>query len=112
MSFLKFTVLRKGEVSTLKVPFTSSLKLFKDKKKNGIIKEKTPKLWRYSQWNICFSTKPIKIDDFDEAEEKEVKEHVRKRKRKRGEITEKNEFFLKKEKTRRKLKKKTERNVE
>ena len=37
---------------------------------------------------------------------------LKKIKIKRREITEKNEFFLKKEKTRRKLKNKTERNVE
>ena len=37
--------------------------------------------------------KPIKIDDFNEGEEKEVKEHVKKIKIKRREITEKNEFF-------------------
>ena len=33
MSFLKFSVLRKEELSTLKVPFTSSLKLTKTRKK-------------------------------------------------------------------------------
>ena len=47
-----------------------------------------------------YEQKPLKIDDFNEAEEKEVKEHVEKRKIKRREVAEKNKFEKKKEKTR------------
>ena len=91
--FLKFTVLRKGEVSTLKVPFTLSLKLTKIKSEWNN-QEKTLKITK----NICNETfvyeqKPIKIDDFNETEEKEVKERVEKRKIKRREVAEKNKLF-------------------
>ena len=47
-----------------------------------------------------YEQKPTKIDDFKDAEEKEVKEHVQKRKQKRREVTENKPF--KKEKTTRK----------
>ena len=55
--------------------------------------------------SVCNETsvneqKPTKIDDFNDAEEKEVKEHVQKRKQKRREVTENKPF--KKEKTTRK----------
>ena len=56
--------------------------------------------------NVCeeksvYELKPIKIDDFNEAVEKEVKEHVEKRKLKRREVAEKINS-LKKKKTGRK----------
>ena len=46
-------------------------------------------------WNETFvyEQKPIKIDDFNEAEEKDVKERAEKRKRKRREVAEKNKLF-------------------
>ena len=52
---------------------------------------------------ICNETniqkqKPINIDDFNEVEEKEVKEGVEKQKQKRREVAEKNKL-LKKKKT-------------
>ena len=43
-----------------------------------------------------YEQKPIKIDDFNEAEEKEVKECVEKWKIERRELAEKNKLFLKK----------------
>ena len=46
----------------------------------------------------AYEKKPIKIDDFNEAEEKEVKECVEKRKIKRRKLAEKNKLFLKKKK--------------
>ena len=49
-----------------------------------------------------FEQKSIKTDDFNEAEEKEVKEHVEKRKMKRREVAEKNKLLKKKKKTREK----------
>ena len=42
--------------------------------------------------------KPIKIDHFNDEEEKEVKERVEKRKLKRREVTEKNKLLKKKKK--------------
>lgn len=47
----------------------------------------------------CLNKKPIKIDDFNEAEEKQVNEHVEKNKLKRREVPEQNKL-KKKEKTR------------
>ena len=40
-----------------------------------------------------FDKKPIKIDDFNEFQEKEVKEHIEKRKAKRREVAEKKTSF-------------------
>ena len=59
--------------------------------------------------NVCdeksvYELKPIKIDDFNEAVEKEVKEHVKKRKIKRREVAEKINSLKKKE-NRKKIKK-------
>ena len=51
-----------------------------------------------------YEQKPIKIDDFNEAEEKEVKECVEKWKIERKELAEKNKLFFKK-KSKRKTKK-------
>ena len=48
--------------------------------------------------------KPIKIDEFNKAEEKEVKERIEKRKIKRREVAEKSKLPKRKEKTRRKQK--------
>ena len=43
-----------------------------------------------------YEQKPIKIDDFNEIEEKEIKERVEKRKMKRREVTENNKLLKKK----------------
>ena len=45
-----------------------------------------------------FEQKPINMDDFNEAAEKEVKERVEKRKMKRREVAEKNKLLKKKKK--------------
>ena len=45
-----------------------------------------------------YEKKPVKIDDFNEAEEKEVKERIEKRKQKRREAAENNKFLKKKNK--------------
>ena len=45
-----------------------------------------------------YEQKPIKIDDFNEAEEKEIKEPVQKRKIKRIQVAENNKLLKKKEK--------------
>ena len=51
-----------------------------------------------------FEQKPIKIDDFNDEEEKEVKERVEKTKMKRREVAEKNKLLKRKEKDREQLK--------
>ena len=51
-----------------------------------------------------FEQKPIKIDDFNEFEEREVKEHVEKRIMKGREVAEKDKL-LKKRKNKRKIRK-------
>ena len=40
-----------------------------------------------------YEQKPIKINDFNEAEDKEVKERIEKRKIKRREVAKKNKLF-------------------
>ena len=50
---------------------------------------------------VC-KQKPIKIDDFNEAEQKEIKDHVEKRKLKRREVAEINKLLTKKKETRQK----------
>ena len=57
--------------------------------------------------NICNKTcvyeqQPVKIDDFNEAEEKEVKEHVEKRKINRREVAEENKLVKKKKRKKKK----------
>ena len=54
-----------------------------------------------------YEQKPIKIDDFNEIEEKKIKERVEKRKMKRREVTENNKL-LKKKRNKRTIKKETE----
>ena len=54
--------------------------------------------------SICNETytyeqKPINVDDFNEVEEKEVKERFEKRKQRRQEVPEKNQTVEKKKKT-------------
>ena len=43
-----------------------------------------------------YEQKPTKIDDYNDAEEAEVKEHVQKRKEKRKNVAEKNKLLKKK----------------
>ena len=51
-----------------------------------------------------FEQKPIKIDGFNDEEEKEVKERVEETKMKRREVAEKNKLLKRKEKDREQLK--------
>ena len=44
-----------------------------------------------------YEQKPVTIDDFNEVEEKEVKERVEKRRQKRREVAEQNKLLKKKE---------------
>ena len=51
-----------------------------------------------SNKTCVYEQQPVKIDDFNGAEEKEVKEHVEKRKINRGEVAEENKLVKKKKK--------------
>ena len=79
----------------LKSTFHTIFKTYKDKKKMEFL-GKNPQNYK----DICnekcvYEQKPVKIDDFNEAKEKEVKERVEKRKAKRREVAEKNKLFKK-----------------
>ena len=54
-----------------------------------------------------YEQKPIKIDDFNEAEEKEIKEPVQKRKIKRIQVAENNKLLKKKKRKKRMIKKRS-----
>ena len=87
----------KEEVSISRALFTLCLKSTRTKKIEHLGKD--PQNYENNHVETCvFEQKPIKIDDFSEAEEKEVKEHVEKRKMKRREVAEKNKLLKKKKK--------------
>ena len=79
-------------------------KTYKDKKNIECL-GKNPQNYEnvFGETSVC-EQKPIKIDDINEAEEKEVKEHIEKRKRNRREVAEKKNL-LKKRKNKNKTKK-------
>ena len=54
--------------------------------------EKNPQNYEVFIMKRVYEQKPIKIDDFNEAEEKEVKERFEKREIKRREVAEKNKL--------------------
>ena len=72
MYFLRYIVPRREESSTSNAHFTLSLKPTRTKKLNSW--EKNPQNYEnaYAETSV-FEQEPIKIDDFNEAEEKEVK---------------------------------------
>ena len=93
----KYTVQPKEEASTSKAHFTLYSKPTRAKKIEHLGK-KSQKSQKLPCRNMCFCTKPSKIDDFNEAEEKEVKEHIEERKMKRREVAEKNKLVKKRKK--------------
>ena len=71
-------------------------KTYKDKKKMESLR-KNPKNYEDIRNERCVcEQKPVKIDDFNEGEEKEVKKRVEKRKIKRRQVAEKNKLVKKK----------------
>ena len=82
----------------LKSNFHIIFKTYKDKKKMEPLGKNTQNYEDIRNETYFYEQKPLKIDDFNEAEEKEVKEHVEKRKIKRREVAEKNKFEKKKKK--------------
>ena len=97
--FKRFIVLWNSKELISKVHFTSSLKhKNKKKKKKMEMLSKNPQSHEgVSNEVSVYEQKPIKIDDFNEIEEKEIKERVEKRKMKRREVTENNKLLKKKE---------------
>ena len=89
----------------LKSTFHIIFKTYKDKKKMDPLGKNTQNYEDIRNETYVYEQKPLKIDDFNEAEEKEVKEHVEKRKIKRREIVEKNKLVKKKRKNKNKIKK-------
>ena len=83
----------------LKSNFHIIFKTYKDKKQLESSRTKNSENYEtnHNETNL-YEEKPINIDDFNEVEEKEVKENVEKRKVKRGEVAEKNKLLKKKRK--------------
>ena len=82
MYFPRFVALRSEEALTSRVHFTLSSKLTKIKKIEQF--GKNPQNYENAHGEtLVFEQKPIQIDDFNEAEEKDVKERVEKRKLKK-----------------------------
>ena len=88
----------------LKSTFHIMFKTYKDKKDIESLATNPPNYENVRNETDVYEQKPIKIDDFNEAEEKEIQERVEKRKMKQKEVAEKNKPFLKK-KNKRKTKK-------
>ena len=77
----------------LKSTFHIIFKTYKDKKKLESLGKKPKNYEDICNETCVYEQKPVKINDFNEAEEKEVKECVEKRKIKRREVAEKNKLF-------------------
>ena len=76
----------------LKSTFHIIFKTYKDKKKIESLGKNLPNYEDIRDETCVYEQKPIKIDDFNKIEEKEVKECVEKRKIKRREVAEKNKL--------------------
>ena len=92
MYFLRYTVPRREEGSTSKAHSTLSLKPTRTKKIEQLGK-KTQNYKNAHAENSVFEQKPIKIDDFNELKEREVKERVEKRIMKGREVAEKDKLL-------------------
>ena len=80
----------------LKSTFHIMFKTYKDKNNIESLGKNPQNHENVRNETDVYEQKPIKIDDFNEAEEKEVKECVEKWKIERRELAEKNKLFLKK----------------
>ena len=79
----------------LKSTFHIVFKTYKDKKKFEQLRKSPQNYGNAHAETSVFEQKLIKIDDFNEAEEKEVKEGVKKRKIKQREVAEKKKLLKK-----------------
>ena len=71
-------------------------KTYKRKKKMKLLGKSPKNYEEISNDVLVYEQKPIKIDNFNEAEQKEIKEHIEKRKLKRREVAENNKPTKKK----------------
>ena len=68
-----------------------------DKKQLEIFLGKNPENYETTRNDTCvFEQKPIKVENFNKIEQRQVKERVEKRKEKRCEVAEKNKLLKKK----------------
>ena len=81
----------------LKSSFHIMFKTYKRKKKMNLLGKSPKNYEEISNDVLVYEQKPIKIDNFNEAEQKEIKEHIEKRKLKRREVAENNKPTKKKE---------------
>ena len=81
----------------LKSTFHIVFKTYKDKKIEQLGKNSQNYKNAHAETSVS-EQKPMKIDDFNEAEEKEVKERIEKGKMKRREVAEKNKLLKKRKK--------------
>ena len=77
----------------LKGTFHIMFKIYKDKKDIESLGTNPPNYENVRNEADVYEQKPIKIDDFNEAEEKEIQERVEKRKIKQREVAEKKKTF-------------------
>ena len=95
----------------LKSNFQIIFKTFKDKKKLEDFVGKNSHNYEEIRNETCvYEQKAIKIDEFNETEEKEVKERIERRNQKRTKVAESNKLFFKKRKNKRTIRKKKTRN--
>ena len=80
---------------TLKSTFHIIFKIYKDKKNIEILGKSPNNYEGVRDETHVYEQKPIKIDEFNEVEEKGLREHVEKRKIKRREFAEKNKLLKK-----------------
>ena len=91
----------------LKSNFQIIFKTFKDKKKLEDFVGKNSHNYEEIRNETCvYEQKAIKIDEFNETKEKEVKERIERRNKKRTKVAESNKIFLKKRKNKRTIRKK------
>ena len=94
--FQRFIALRNDKDLTSKVLFTSCLKHIRIKKMEMLGKNPQSHEKRCNEVSV-YEQKPIKIDDSNETQEKEIKECFGKIKIKRREVAENNKLLKKKE---------------
>ena len=88
----------------LKSSFHIMFKTYKRKKKMKLLGKSPKNYEEISNDVLVYEQKPIKIDNFNEAEQKEIKEHIEKRKLKRREVAENNKPLTEKKRNKTKIK--------
>ena len=89
----------------LKSSFHIMFKTYKCKKKMKLLGKSPKNYEEISNDVLVYKQKPVKIDDFNEGEQKEIKDRVEKRKLKRREVAENNKLLTKKKRNKTQIKK-------